>query len=328
MLAWCKPGVLIVTHGNADVDSVAAALALEHVLRSYTGSSFEVCFPEGLDAVSKKALLTLGFDIPRSRKCVGGRVVFVDVSSFAQARGVEFSECSFIDHHIVNTLVDSCGPYIYEPESGAASAILAEALMLTGFSIPRIYSTLLLAGIMHDTRFLRVLNPRLLKVVEWLLKSGADYDEIVRILTQQEVSYAERVARLKGLSRMGVYAVGEGYLMTVTCIGAYESSVLRYSVEAGSDVAIALATREDEARVTIRASSRLARGLKTPVAAELAKYIGERLGGSGGGHEAAAGAVIPKSSIMGLEELIIEFFSARGYKVRALDRGRWIEECA
>lgn len=327
LLAWCKNGALIVTHRNADIDSVAAALALSYSLSSYSGNLFKVCSPQGVDSVSKRVLQALGFSVPNMRECAAEKVVFVDVSSVTQVENVEFSKCSFIDHHAVNTLIDVCETHVYDPESKATSALLAEVLMLSGYSIPRSYATLLLAGIMFDTKFLRILNSRLLKVVDWLLNSGADIEDVSRLLTQQEVPYAERVARLRSLSRMGVYSIGSDYLMTITCIGAYESSSLKYSIEAGSDIAIALTPRESEARVTIRASTRLVKELEAPIAAELAKYIGERLGGGGGGHEAAAGASVPINTIKDIERLLIEFFSARGYKVRVLERGRWIEEC-
>lgn len=327
LLAWCKPGVLIVTHRSADVDAVAAALALSYALSSYGGGAPGVCAPEGVDATSKRVLAALGFEVPTSRRCASERVVLVDASSPSQVEGVEFAECSLVDHHAVNTLTSRCSLSVYDPEAGAASALLAEALMLAGFRIPKSYATLLLAGIAFDTRFLRTLNPRLLRVVEWLLEMGADFGEVHRLLLQREVPYAERVARLKGLSRMSVYAVGEGYLMTITCVGAYESSSLRYAVEAGSDIALAVAPRDEDVRVTIRASDRLVRELGIPVAAELSRHLAEGLGGSGGGHEAAAGAVIPRASVGSLERVVAEFFSARGFKVRVLERGRWLEEC-
>ncbi|MCX8184657.1 MAG: DHH family phosphoesterase [Sulfolobales archaeon] len=317
----------MVTHRNADIDSIAAAIALSYNLKIYNSADFEVCAPEGVDAVSKRVLSALGFNIPASGKCSSRRVVFIDVSSLTQVEGVEFEECSFIDHHAVNTLMKRCGPSIYDPESKATSAILAEVFMLTEYVVPRDYATLLLAGILFDTRFLRNTDSRLLKIAAWLIDSGADFEKAVSSLVQQEVSYAERIARLRSLSRMGIYSIGEKYLMTVTCVGAYESSSLRYSIEAGSDAAIALAPRDRVIRVTVRVSSRLVKDLGTPVAAELARYLGESLGGSGGGHEAAAGAVISRDSIRSLEGVIAEFFGVRGFKVRALDRGRWFEEC-
>ncbi|MDW8010469.1 MAG: DHH family phosphoesterase [Sulfolobales archaeon] len=320
--------MVIVTHRNADVDSVAAAVTLSYALKLYSGTNFDVCVPEGADAVSRRVLSGLGFNIPESEKCSSRRVVFIDVSSPTQVEGVEFEECSLVDHHSVNTLVERCSPRIYDPSSKATSAILAEVLMLSRYAIPRNYATLLLAGILFDTRFLRIADSRLLRVTARLLDIGADLEEATHLLVQQEVPYAERVARLKSLSRMGIYVIGDRYIVTVTCVGAYESSSLKYSVEAGSDVAIAIASRDSVARITIRASGRFVKDVGTPVAAELAKYLGERLGGSGGGHEAAAGAAISRNYIRGLEKAIADFFELRGFKMRVLDRGRWMEECA
>lgn len=328
LLAWCRHGAVIATHRNADVDSIATAITLDHVLGSYGEESFEICTPEGVDAISRKVLSALGFGVPSLRKCVGKRIVFVDVSSLNQVEGVEFSECSFIDHHAVNTLTDKCELYIYDPKSVATSALLTEALTYAGYAIPKSYATLLLAGILFDTKFLKIVNQRLLRAVEWLLNSGADFEYVASLLTQREVSYAERVARLRSFSRIGIYLVGENYLATITCVGAYESSSLKFFIEAGADMAIALAPRKDSIRLTVRASERLVKELRTPVAAELARFTGERLGGGGGGHEAAAGAIVPRVSMEILEKVVADFFLVRGYKVRVLDRGRWIEECA
>lgn len=327
LLAWCRPGVVVVTHRNADADAVAAALTLDYVLRSYGEGVSNVCVPEGVDSTSKRILTALGFDIPSSGKCASRRVVFVDVSTLTQVGGVEFSECSVVDHHVINSAVGVCGLALYDPKAGATSALVAEALMSFGFTIPRRYATLLLAGIMFDTRFLRIASSRLLRVVGWLLDAGGDIEEVSRLLTTHEVPYSEKIAKLKSLSRMGIYTVGEDIILTVTCVGAYEASSLRAALEAGSDAAIAVAPRENSARVVIRVSSRLLRELGAPVAAELAKYLGESLGGSGGGHEAAAGAVVPLTNMKSLEDAILRFFRLRGYKVRALDRGRWLEEC-
>jgi len=327
LLAWCRPGVLIVTHRNADVDAVAAAFTLNYVLRSYGEGVSDICVPEGVDLASKKILSALGFSVPKSGKCVGKRIVLIDVSTLAQVEDVEFSECSVVDHHVVNSVVEVCGLAVYDPKAGATSALIAEALMNLGFTVPRAYATLLLAGIMFDTRFLRIASSRLLRVVSWLLDVGGDLEEVSRLLTHQEIPYSERIAKLKSLSRMGIYVVGEDNILTMTCVGAYEASSLRVALDAGSDIAIAVAPREDSARVVIRVSSRLLQEFKTPVAAELARYLGENLGGSGGGHEAAAGVVIPLISIRSLEDAVFQFFRLRGYKVRALDRGRWMEEC-
>lgn len=328
LLAWCRPGVLIVTHRNADVDAVAAAFALDYVLRSYGEEVSDVCIPEGVDFASKRILTALGLSIPKPSRCASKRVVLIDVSTLAQVEGVEFSECSVVDHHTVNSAIEVCSLAVYDPKAGATSALIAEALMGLGFTIPRAYATLLLAGIMFDTKFMRIASPRLLRVVSWLLDVGGDLEEVSRLLTYQEVPYSEKIARLKSLSRMGIYIVGEDNILTMTCVGAYEASSLKVALDAGSDIAIAVAPREDSARVIIRVSNRFLQGFKIPVAAELAKYLGENLGGSGGGHEAAAGAIIPLTRIRSLEGAVFQFFQLHGYKVRVLDRGRWMEGCS
>lgn len=325
---WSRSGVVLVTHRSADPDSIAAALTLDYLLKSYGENTSRVCTPEGVDSTSKRLLGVLGLSVPETKECSGRRIVFVDVSSLVQVGAVDFTECSVVDHHVVNTLLGVCEHALYDPGAGATSTIIAEMLMRIGFfALPRSYVTLLLAGIAFDTRFMRLSSPRILRAVAWLQELGGDLDEVIRLLTQHEVPYAERVARLKSLSRMGIYSVGENLLLTITCVGAYEASSLRQAIDAGSDIALAVAPREPEVRITIRVSNRALKEIGIPVAAELARHLGISLGGSGGGHEGAAGAIVPYDSLINLESSILEFFSVRGYKVRVLENGRWLEEC-
>jgi len=280
-----------------------------------------------VDSVAKRVLAGLGFGIPESGVCSGARLLFVDVSSLSQVGPVEFRECAVVDHHVVNELVGRCTSSLYDPEARASSALVAEVLLGSGWTIPREYATLLLAGVMYDTRFLRLLSPRVLRVVARLVELGGDVEVVQSLMAQPEAPYAERVASLKGLSRLGIYAVDQELLVTVTCLGAYESTALRRILESGADVAVAVAARGSELRLTIRASARALKALGAPVAAEVASYLGRVAGGGGGGHDAAAGAVVPATFLDRLEGALAEFFRSRGFKFRALDRGRWVEEC-
>lgn len=327
LLSWCRGGVRVVTHRNADVDAAAAALTLGYVLSTYGSTSIDVCTPEGVDSVAKRVLTGLGFGIPESGACSGSRLLFVDVSSLSQVGPVEFRECAVVDHHVSSELVGKCSPALYDPEARASSALVAEVLVDSGWSIPRGYATLLLAGIMYDTRFLRLLSPRVLRVVARLIELGGDVDAVQSLMAQPEPPYAERVASLRGLARLGVYAVDQALLVAITCLGAYESTALRRILESGADVAIAIAARDEELRVTIRTSARALRVLGIPVAAELASYLARVASGGGGGHDAAAGAVVPATFLDQLEGAVAEFFRSRGFKFRTLDRGRWLEEC-
>ncbi len=327
LLSWCRGGVRVVTHRNADIDAVAAALTLSYVVGTYGSTSVDVCTPEGVDSVAKRVLTGLGLGVPESARCSGDRLLFVDVSSLSQVGPVEFNECAVVDHHVVSELVGRCSPSLYDPEAKASSALVAEVLASFRWLIPREYATLLLAGVMYDTKFLRLLSPRVLRVVADLLELGGDVELVQSLLAQPEAPYTERVASLKGLSRLGIYAVDHELLVAVTCLGAYESTALRRVLESGADVAVAVAVRGSELRLTIRASARVLKALGSPVAAELASYIARVAGGGGGGHDAAAGAVIPANFLNQLEEALAEFFRSRGFKFRALDRGRWIEEC-
>ncbi len=328
--------VYIVTHRNADPDAVASSLAVYELIKSLSrGVDMTLYVPEGAELISKNLLQYFGYDLNLLRKEVSisdiDLVVVLDAASEYQlgTLGPYISRFKYvvIDHHKNNNLIQNSVLNLVVPEASSTSELVVLMCMELGFRPNDKLASMLIAGILYDTKFLRIMcRPETFEVISWLLRCGGKYSEVIDILTKKEVSYSEKVAKLKAMSRLGLYAVNN-YLVAITCIGAFESSVLKTLIDSGADLAIAVCRRNEGVRIIIRSSKTIVNGLKEPVAANLAKAIGEELGGSYGGHAGASGVFLRGLNPKDLIKVISKFFRDRGYRFRVLEEGRWLKEC-
>ncbi|WP_054842178.1 DHH family phosphoesterase [Vulcanisaeta distributa] len=100
----------------------------------------------------------------------------------------------------------------------------------------------------------------------------------------EEVTFSERMARVKGLLRMRAYRAGE-YIICLSNVNAYESSLADVLIKSGCDVALVVSEHDGEMRLFGRCSRRIAERVSlAEVFNDLARYFG----GEGGGHATAA----------------------------------------
>ncbi len=303
--------VAVVTHRNADPDALGALVGILSLCRSL-GVECTCMLPEGISAAAKRLVEALGADLPCAEDA-GERydlAVVVDVSSPEQmgvfSRLVEDTPYILVDHHSANQLVEGAALTLYDPEAPSSSELVALALEELGVGLEAWEAGLMLGGIAYDTRrFLRARHGTF-RAAAYLAAQGADYREVLSALQRRvEEDYSEKVAKLKAASRSRVFAAN-GLLVVVTHVGAFESSAARALLELGADVAIVVSEQKAGVRVSGRAkASATSRGVRLGAFME---RLAEALGGTGGGHDAAAGA----TGSVGLEEalrLVVEALS-------------------
>ncbi len=327
--------VCIAMHRNADPDALASAMGVKEILQSLTiKKNILVLTSEGLEQASKKLLEALApkAEVINNNPSKCDATVIVDTSTPQQLNKLSSllsKPYVVIDHHEVNDLVEGADVSIHRPSAASTSELVAELMMYLKVRPDSRILTFLIAGVLYDTRILRLASPETFAVMAWLTENGGDYRQALNILTLREVSRSEVIARLKGLSRTGLYRLNKEAVLAVTCIGAHESAVLKALIDAGADVAIAVAKRPNATRITIRISqSFLKKFGGEPIASNLALHFAKELGGSGGGHAGAAGALInSRVSPKQILKTIARFFARRGYSIGILEEGRWMEEC-
>ncbi len=332
LIREAKGTLCIAVHRNADPDAVGAALGVAEIAQSLEKEA-RLIAPEGLEKAAKELLKALGeenpFSPPDTAKACDTWVI-VDTASVSQlgpiADAVLGKEYAVIDHHARNFLYRGKG--VVDPGASSSSEIVALEMEASGVRPSKAPATMMLAGIIYDTRFFRLAKPTSFKAAAYLLEAGADYRLILSTLMRgkNSVPYSEKVARLKGVSRAGIYRAGD-LLIAVTCIGAYEGSVLNALIDLGADIAVGISRRRDRTRVTIRSSKRAEEVLGGAPSADIASHIATALGGSGGGHAGAAGAEV-RAEPLEVWGAIASYLASKGFRVKVLEEGRWKEECS
>jgi manganese-dependent inorganic pyrophosphatase len=174
--------LFVVGHKNGDVDAVASAAALAHFMRQ-TKRTNPLNLPDGigqiiaarhgavtpdLQYILSEASMPLK-EIVSLEDLAGKLVVMVDHNDAQQAvPGIENARVlGIVDHHQPGNVVNA--PYIHIHRLGSSSSIVAGFFNNSSLLVPRPIATLLLGGILTDTKILRSnCTPHALRAVQWL----------------------------------------------------------------------------------------------------------------------------------------------------------------
>ncbi len=329
MLDQAGTPVVVTAHRNADPDAVSSALAIRHAILGL-GYDARLVLPEGLNQASKRLIReVMGVDpgdVEDEAPDESAMAVVVDTASpeqLGQLRGfVEGVDLLVvIDHHESNSLVGRAALAVYDPGARAAAELVYMLVRLCmGVRLPPQLSTMLLAGIIYDTRHLVMAAPRTLRVAADIMDEGGDRDAALKALQSPPMELPERIARLKAAMRARVFRAG-GFLLAVSHVGAYEASACRGLLELGADLAIVAAERGGATRIIGRAR----RGVVETLGIHLGDFMEEvarRLGGGGGGHAQAAGATVRACLEEALHEVIEQLgriAASRGMELKAVE---------
>jgi nanoRNase/pAp phosphatase (c-di-AMP/oligoRNAs hydrolase) len=314
--------IVVTAHRNADPDAYAAAKALRDALRSLDYDA-RLVLPEGMSQPTKRLVReVLGVEPAEAEDEApdeSAMAVVVDTASPEQLGSLADFALKVIlvvvDHHEANKLVDYATLSLHDRGARATSEIvymLVEKVLEV--ELDEKTRTLLLAGIVYDTRHFVLSTPRVLRVAADLMDSGADLDRALKALQSPPMEASERIARLKAAQRCHVYRAGD-YLVAITHVGAFESSVARALLDLGADVAIVVSEHGSEVRVIGRARKSIVEGLQFNLGRDVMEPLGKMLGGSGGGHAQAAGAsarVSLERAIDAVTEVLKHYFESKG----------------
>ena len=281
----------IIVHHNADPDAIGSAIALSRGL-AQLGVSSDVCAPLGISAQSKSILAKYPFPVLEDSKIVFKELVFlVDTSTPEQIGSLKIpqsSELAVIDHHEPGAFFSAAKYRFVEKESHATAFVLFDLFKNLGIKINAEIAFFLLAGIIADTAFLRMVNAKDLKVTAELLEIiGDDIDKIYSAISLPE-DVSERIAKFKSFKRMNAYRLGD-LIVAFSHAGSFESQAALAFVKSGAD--IAFVENIDEKKPEYRISGRMRAHLTGKIdLSKLMKCTEPLIHGSAGGHPTAASA--------------------------------------
>lgn len=281
----------IIVHHNADPDAIGSAIALSRGL-AQLGVASQVCAPLGISLQSKSILAKYPFPVSESQKIeFKGLVFLVDTSTPEQIGTIKIPklcEIVLIDHHEPGAFFAAAKYRFAEKSAHATAFIIFDLFKNLGVKITAEIAFFLLAGIIADTAFLRMVNSRDLKITAELLEIiGDDIDMVYSAISMPE-DISERIAKFKSFKRMNAYRLGD-IIVAFSHAGSFESQAALALIKSGADVAFV--ENIDEKKPEYRISGRLRTHLSGKIdLSKMMKCVEHIIGGSAGGHPSAASA--------------------------------------
>ncbi|MBU3958026.1 MAG: DHH family phosphoesterase [Nanoarchaeota archaeon] len=297
--------VLVLTHHNADIDAAASAIALAEGLKQ-TGADAKIGVAESVSRAAQK--LAEGFSVLIDPDCKEfDFIILVDTSVPEQLASVRNLRADFVlDHHPPGKLAEKAVSYIDENAKSSAQLVYA-ALKELGIEINEKLAKIISAGIVADTAHFRHADSDVFYAMAELSKK-AKFSDVLGLITSEEADPSGRVAALKAASRMDIYKFGE-ILVALSNVVSHEAAACRGLLKLGADIAIVVAEKENETRISSRA--RESAGRKGLDLSEIFMELGKFLEGSGGGHPLAGSANGRRKNRDDLRKLILRLLTKK-----------------
>lgn len=288
--------VILLCHHNADPDAIGAAYAFSSLLgRLRPRLRTEIAAAEGPSRLSKHLLNTLPVRLTADPHIEEADViVLLDTNTIQQlddwAERVKASKAPMIviDHHASHPETEQLAALSVSDENASSTCeIIYRFFMDMNVRFTEVEAKALFLGIAFDTRHFILANSATLKIVADLIDAGVNARETLALLSLP-MEESERIARLKASKRVKLLKIGD-WIVAFSHVSAYQASAARALISLGAHVAIVAGQRDENLRVSMRASQEFYRVTGVHLGRDLAKPLGEHLRGMGGGHAVSAG---------------------------------------
>jgi phosphoesterase RecJ-like protein len=287
---------VLLCHHNADPDAIGAAFAFKGLLKRLKPNlETEIAAASGPSRLSKSVMAVLPIELADDPRIEEADIlVLLDTNTVQQLD--EWSQrikpghpLVVIDHHASHPETERIATLSVTDEIVSSACELVYRLFKEAKVKPAPdEAKALFLGIAFDTRHFVIATSETLKVVAELTEAGVDAQEALPVLSLP-MEYSERVARLKASARTKLLKL-DPWLIALSHVSAYQASAARGLLALGAHVAVVAGKKENEIQVSFRAAHEFYTETDVHMGRDLAKPLGDFLGGMGGGHSVSAGA--------------------------------------
>jgi phosphoesterase RecJ-like protein len=287
---------VLLCHHNADPDAIGAAFAFKGLLKRLRPNlETEIAAASGLSRLSKSAMSVLPIELsdkPRIEEA--DLIVLLDTNTIQQldewsTRIKPDRPLLVIDHHAIHPETERIAALSIADETASSACEVVYRLFKEAELTPSPdEAKALFLGIAFDTRHFIIATSDTLKVVAELTDAGVNAQEALPTLSLPMLP-SERAARLKAANRVKLLKLKD-WLIALSHVSAYQASAARGLIALGAHVAIVAGKKGNQIQVSFRASREFYTETGIHVGRDLAKPLGDFLGGMGGGHSVSAGA--------------------------------------
>ncbi|HIE15260.1 TPA: hypothetical protein EYP70_08315 [Candidatus Bathyarchaeota archaeon] len=288
--------ILILCHHNADPDAVCAAYALKSLLiRMRPNLTIEVASP-GVSKLSKSLLPVFCLDVKVDESDFSGAdlIIVVDTNTIKQLNSwgdliVDLgAPLVFVDHHAIHSETERMAKiYISDEKASSTCEIVYGFFKELGLKLSKDEAKALFLGISFDTKHFILATSRTFKILSDLVNAGVNAQEVISLLSSP-MDISERIARLKACQRMKIMRLSE-WIVVFTSVSAFQASVARALIDLGAHLALVIGEKDGKLQISLRSNREFFEKTGIHLGRDVAKPLGERLYGMGGGHTTSAG---------------------------------------
>lgn len=287
---------ILLCHNNADPDAIGASFALSELLKRLRPNlETEIAIASGPSKLSKQimALLPIEFTVqPRIEEA--GMLVLVDTNTIQQldewGKRINSDQILvLVDHHARHLETENLATLSIVDEESSSTCELVYNLFKEAEVKPSLEAAkAIFLGIAFDTRHFIIAKSSTFKVISEFIDIGVDIQELLPLLSMP-MDYSERVARLTASSRIKLLKKND-WLIAFSNVSSYQASAARALISLGAHVAIVAGKKNGRIQISFRSTNEFYVKTGIHLGIELAKPVGDFLGGMGGGHAVSAGA--------------------------------------
>ncbi|MFX1468972.1 MAG: bifunctional oligoribonuclease/PAP phosphatase NrnA [Promethearchaeota archaeon] len=310
--------ITILTHDSVDIDGLVSCFTLKFFLNQlFENQEISIYFSElskpTKDFIKKFSEKFPDFSLTYDKtfnisKC--DLILIVDTNSLTQIKLENNSDFSsleipyiFIDHHFFSENSETnlnLFNFVFENYSSTVEIIL-DLFRSTNTQLTIPIKNLIIAAIITDTGFFKHANNRSIKNLGKLMCDDINIQDIFYLL-KSDIDISEKIAKIKGMQRVNLIRE-KNYLIGITNVSSFDSSVATMLIKLGFDIAIVLSKEGNNYRINTRAK----KGFCIKTGLHLGKILGEiseLYEGNGGGHNGAASITIDKESNFIITQII------------------------
>lgn len=302
--------VILSMHPQADPDAVGAAIAITHLIHAINPNLIIRILEPELSTLGQNLLeITdhkfIAIEANQIRSPIFG--IFLDTNSINSHLIVPENQFAIIDHHIRTPLAVEIA-YDFQLDSfWATTEIIASLYYYAEIALtPQIIKSLL-AGIIFDTRRFLYADRELFECVNFLLRDNLTaYFETMSLFTSSRV-YSEKSACIRAAQRMKRYNINDKILL-FSHVSSFEAAAARSLINLGGDIAIVIANRKHETRISMRTSQEFLKDTDVSLGKDIIPELINQYEGTGGGHDSAAGYNSTMLEIKTVKKFLLELF--------------------
>ena len=287
--------VVLLCHHNADPDAIGAAFAFSSLLeRLRPRIRTEIAAAEGPSLLSKHLMTALPVKLTANPSIeAADAIVLLDTNTIQQLgdwanRIASKPTIIVIDHHASHPDTERLAALTVADENASSTCeIVYRFFMDMNARFSEAEAKALFLGIAFDTRHFILAKSATLKIVADLIDAGVNAQEALALLALP-MEESERIARLKASKRVRLLKIGD-WIIALSHVSAYQASAARALIYLGAHVAVVAGHKNGKLRLSMRATQDFYRETGFHLGRELARPLGDYLGGMGGGHAVSAG---------------------------------------